>query len=142
MTENKTRRRRRQDADSLITDQPLLARAGMYSPLNNDQIKLIHETALTILEDIGLADAPNEVIDLLSAYGGKQNAKGRLLIPAEIINKAMKQLPKAFSLHGRKLNEDKALNLGQGYAYLGSGGASPQILSFNEKKKLSTARQL
>ena len=87
----------------------------------------IHQTALTILAEIGLAEAPDDIIELLTPHGCTVDVNQRLCIPAELVENIMAKLPKQFIIHGRSGAPD--LMLGHGNAYLGSGGASPQILS-------------
>ncbi len=42
---------------------------GQYKPLTDRDMMRIHETALDALEQIGLADAPQSGIDILTAAG-------------------------------------------------------------------------
>lgn len=135
MDTSQTRRRRKKD-NAINKDgrsQRLVARGGMTPPLAEDQIQKIHLAALEILDDIGLADAPDEVIDLLTPHGARLSAHNRLLLSPDLIQKAMDDLPKTFTLFGR--NEQHNLELGKGFSYPGSGGASPQILAFDDNKK-------
>lgn len=108
----------------------IAALSGGLSPLTLAQCQIIHDSALTILGDIGLSDAPDEVIHLLTPKGAKLTGAGRLLIPASLIEQTMSDLPKTFTLHGRK--SDYGMPLGEGYVYLGSGGASPQVLEYDD----------
>lgn len=114
--------------------QRLKAQSGGLTPLTLAQCQIIHDAALTILAEIGLKDAPDEVLSLLIPKGAKPSETGRLLIPAHLIEQAMSDLPKTFTLHGR--NPDYDMPLGEGYVYLGSGGASPQILEYDDAGKV------
>lgn len=127
MERNRTRRRHRDTGSAASPAQRLVAKAGQYTPLSPDQVNMIDHAARTILGEIGFADAPKEVIDLLSNHGASLNEHGRLHIPEHLVDAATADLPRQFTLHGRKA--DQALSLGCGHVYLGSGGASPQILS-------------
>ena len=130
MAANRTRRRRRNSEGKDIAAgaaPQVTARAGGHALLTADQCQNIHQTALTILAEIGLAEAPDDIIELLAPHGCTVNENQRLCIPAGLVENIMDALPRQFKLHGRSGAPD--LMLGSGHAYLGSGGASPQILS-------------
>jgi len=127
-------RRRKSHNQNPQHGQRLKAQSGGLTPLSLAQCQIIHDTALTILAEIGLMEAPNEVLDLLNPKGAQLSETGRLLIPAHLIEQAMSDLPKTFTLHGR--NPDYDMPLGEGYVFLGSGGASPQILEYDEAGKV------
>lgn len=135
MAEKRNRRRRRSETASSgrAETRSIISQAGGLSPISDDQCRVIHETALTILDEIGLAEAPEEVIALLKPHGASLDPEGRLMIPPVLIEKAMAELPKQFTLFSR--GDHKDLLLGRGHAYLGSGGASPQRLSHDESGK-------
>ena len=130
MAANRTRRRRRngEGADTAAAVAPqVTARAGGHAPLTPEQCRQIHLTALTILAEIGLAEAPQDIVALLAPHGCTLDDNQRLCIPAGLVETVMATLPGQFKIHGRSGAAD--LSLGDGNAYLGSGGASPQILS-------------
>ena len=118
MAANRTRRRRRngEEKDIAVTPQ-VTARAGGHALLTADQCQNIHQTALTILAEIGLAEAPDDIIELLAPHGCTVNDNQRLCIPAGLVENIMDALPRQFKLHGRSGAPD--LMLGSGHAYLG-----------------------
>lgn len=135
-TERSGRRRRDSDSDSkTVSHKHIPARASGLAPLTDQQCQLIHDQALIILDDIGLSDAPVEVIDLLIPHGASMRDDGRLRIPPSIIEQVMVDLPRQFTLHGR--HPDADIHLGGDNVYTGSGGASPQILEYDDHGRAS-----
>ena len=64
---------------------------GTYRPLSQIDMDRINEAALSALEEIGLADAPQSGIDIMVAAGAIYGDDGRLRYPRE---KALEKLPK------------------------------------------------
>ena len=88
MARTRQKRRRRQDASTRVDD-------GVVNPLAPGARKIIHRTALDILENIGLAEAPDVVVDLVSAKGGHLASDGRLRFPRGLVEKEIDTLPGA-----------------------------------------------
>jgi trimethylamine--corrinoid protein Co-methyltransferase len=125
------RRRNNQNNLATISHKHIPAHGNGLSILHNKHCQMIHHQALTILEEIGLSDAPVQVIDLLTPHGAKMDDNGRLHIPPSIIQQMMADLPRQFTLHGRA--DDADIYLGGNNVYTGSGGASPQILEYDDQ---------
>lgn len=137
MENQRSRRRRRPQAetDASAASPVLSAQAGGFAPLGENDCRMIHNTALTILDEVGLAEAPPAVIEKLTPHGARLDENDRLMFPPQLIETVIADLPKAFTLHSRCGKKD--LSLGQGHAYLGSGGASPQRLVHDDDGKAS-----
>ncbi|MGB0180734.1 MAG: trimethylamine methyltransferase family protein [Candidatus Puniceispirillales bacterium] len=125
------RRRHNQTNPASISHKHIPAYGNGLTPLRDEHCQMIHHQALTILAEIGLSDAPVEVIDLLTPYGAHMDDAGRLRIPPSIIEQMMVDLPQQFTLHGRV--DDADIHLGGNNVYTGSGGASPQILEYDDQ---------
>ncbi|MBT6256596.1 MAG: trimethylamine methyltransferase [Alphaproteobacteria bacterium] len=124
------RRRTKQNDQPSVSHKHIPARASGLAPLTDQQCQMIHQQAVIILADIGLSDAPVEVVDLLIPHGASMGDDGRLRIPPSIIEQVMADLPQQFTLHGR--HPDADIHLGGDHVYTGSGGASPQILEYDD----------
>ncbi len=130
--ERSGRRRRSSQSQSVAASQHHMpAQSWGLAPLNDDQCQMIHNQALIILDEIGLSDAPDAVIDLLTPHGARLFDDGRLRIPPSVIERVMADLPRQFTLYGRGADND--LTLGSNHVYTGSGGASPKLLEYDDE---------
>ncbi|MDH5175972.1 MAG: trimethylamine methyltransferase family protein, partial [Gammaproteobacteria bacterium] len=59
--------------------------SGRYLPLTPGDIEKIHRTALRLLAEVGLADAPESGVEYLTRAGCTMNGNGRLLFPAALV---------------------------------------------------------
>jgi len=102
---------------------------GKLRLLSDDETRQIHEAALNILADTGIAGAPDEAAALVTAAGGGMSGEDRLLFPRELVGRCLSALPSQITLHGRGGARD--LVLGGSETHLGTGGASPEILDLD-----------
>ena len=82
--EDRRTRRRHRRADRQGGEQAvhLSATGGQLSLVQPDAQHAIHQAALTLLAETGLADAPAKAIDLVTAAGGWLSASPRRCRPA------------------------------------------------------------
>ena len=99
---------------------------GRYQPLDPSDLPLIDRAARSILQDVGMSEAPAIVSERVIAAGGRLDNDGRLRFPADLTEAALQGMVKDFTLCGQKPEHD--LRLGAGRVYVGSGGAAPMIL--------------
>ncbi len=99
---------------------------GRYKPLSDAEVARVHETALTLLDDIGLASAIPEMVDLVGARGGRLTDQGRLLFPRALVEEVIAGLRRDVVLHGQRPGQE--LDLSDARVHVGSGGASPNIV--------------
>jgi len=59
--------------------------AGQFKPLNQVDMEKIHRGALEILATIGVADAPQELLDIVLPKGCTLNEHGRLCFPVALM---------------------------------------------------------
>ena len=122
-----TRKRRRRRAQPDAAPAAVLAPVGgRLALLDEAELDLIHDAALAILADTGLADPTDEATNLVLGAGGSLSPNGRLLFPPALVERVIDSLPGRITLCGRRPGTD--LVLGGTGVHLGSGGASPQIL--------------
>ena len=125
-----TRQRRRRRAQPAAVAEAVLAPVGgRLALLGDGELDLIHDAALAILADTGLADPTEEATDLVLGAGGSLSPDGRLLFPPSLVERVIDSLPGRITLCGRRPGTD--LVLGGTAVHLGSGGASPQILDLD-----------
>lgn len=99
---------------------------GQYRPISADGIKAIHQTALRILSEIGLASATPRCIKTVCEAGGAVSDAGRLLFPAELVERVLKEAGRGFKLYGQRQEYD--LDPSGSRIHLGTSGAAVQIV--------------
>lgn len=133
--EEVSRRRGGRDARRALRARPIprdeaAVRPGMeggqYKPLSDRDMQRIHESALTLLETVGLGQAIPTCIELLTAKGCFMNAHGRLCFPRSLIEDTLAMCAREFTLYGRDPKHDM-----QPYGnkvYFGTAGAAVHIV--------------
>ena len=124
----KRKRRRRPSASSAAAPPRQLGGivGGRYQPLNPSDLPVVDQAVRKILQDVGMSEAPEIVIEHVTAAGGSVDSDGRLHFSAELIERALNGLAKDFKLCGQKSAHD--MQLGGRRVYVGSGGAAPLIM--------------
>ena len=123
------RSRRRQQKRVSQSAEKIIPNTGRLKFFSDAQLCSIHDASLQILETIGLSDAPEEAIKLVCDNGGKLTDSGRLTFPQKLVNKAISNLRKSFSLYAR--DKDQNLDLSGYKVHTGTGGASPMIVDMS-----------
>ncbi|MDX1576808.1 MAG: trimethylamine methyltransferase family protein, partial [Kiloniellales bacterium] len=99
---------------------------GRYRPLTEREVTRIHETALDLLERIGLASAIPSMVERVVAAGGRLTETGRLLFPRALVEDTVAGARRSFVVHGQRPGLE--MELGGTRVHVGSGGASPSIV--------------
>ncbi|MEN8212003.1 MAG: trimethylamine methyltransferase family protein, partial [Thermodesulfobacteriota bacterium] len=102
---------------------------GIYTPLSQEQIKIIHKAALQILEKTGITyeSGLDDTIELLEKHGAKiDHDNSRIKFPEELIMKQVAKAPEKVVLCGQ--DEKNDLHLTQDRVHLGTGGSAINIL--------------
>ena len=71
---------------------------GSYAPLSDAEQQKIHRAALQALEEIGLADAPESGVEVLTAAGAILGDDGRLRFPSALVEDTLAKAARAASL--------------------------------------------
>jgi len=101
---------------------------GQYRPLSDSDLKAIYDTALRLLETLGMGEVPDRLArDLLAA--GAIQAGNRLQFPRDMVQSAIKHAAKTFTLHGR--DPARSIIVGGQKVYFGTGGAAVQTLDID-----------
>ena len=109
--------------DSLRPVRPGM-RGGAYKPLSDADVLKIHNAALDALEHIGLADAPESGIELMTKAGAKLTDTGRLIFPRALIEDTVANAARNFVLHGQDPKHD--MEPWGSNVYFGTAGAPPR----------------
>jgi trimethylamine--corrinoid protein Co-methyltransferase len=102
---------------------------GAYKPLSEQDLRRIYDTALDLLEKLGIGDVPDRLFTDLLAIGAIDNGKGRVLFPPKLVEEAIDQAAKTFTLHGR--DPERSITVGGNKVYFGTGGAAVQTLDMD-----------
>lgn len=102
---------------------------GCYQPLQSSEITTIYTSALRILAEIGMAEAPPVVVEKAIAQGAYRNELGRLCYPTALVEDIIAQAAKSFVFYGRDSRHD--FELGGERVYFGTGGAAVQTLDLD-----------
>ena len=99
---------------------------GRYKPLTETQVARIHDTALTALEEIGLADAPPSGIAAMCAAGAILQDNGRLTFPRALVEDMLTRAAREITLCARDPAQD--LQLGPSRVHYGTAGAAVHMV--------------
>ncbi len=84
-------------------------KGGSYWPLSDRDLARFHETALDVLERIGIGDPLPELIALAEAKGCWLNDEGRICFPRAFVEDVIAGACHEFTIHGRDPAYDIAL---------------------------------
>ena len=119
--------RRKRNAAELTNEPeypPLIG--GRFRPLLPSELDRIVQTALTILETIGMAGVPPELAEKLCTRGAILRDDLRLCFPRSMVEDAIARAPEKVALPG--FDPAQGIEVGGGSALIGTGGAAVQVL--------------
>ncbi len=105
---------------------PAGAAGGRFAPLTGAEVETTHETALELLETLGLSQATPSMVEKVTAHGGRLTEQGRLIFPRDLVEAALAGARRDVTLFGRASGTD--LDLSGDRLHFSSGGASPSIV--------------
>ena len=135
------RNRRANDCAAPGTKTPRLGGlpGGRYRPLNETDMALIDQGVRRILQDVGMSNAPETVIERVTAAGGELGPDRRLHFSADLIERALQGMARGLSLCGQQ--PEYALQLRPGRVHAGSGGAAPLVLDLDSRRYRESSLQ-
>ncbi len=99
---------------------------GRYNPLSDIDVQNIHNAALTALEKIGLADAPETGVEILTGAGAILGDDGRIRFSRALVEDMLALARKEVTLHARNPAHD--LDLRGTRVYYGTAGAAVHVV--------------
>jgi trimethylamine--corrinoid protein Co-methyltransferase len=72
--------------------------SGRFKPLSQSGVEQIHQTALRLLWEVGLGDATESGIEIMTAAGCTLNDAGRLLFPRALVEDTIAKAGSRFPL--------------------------------------------
>ena len=120
-------------------------RGGMASNvlkvLTDAEIQRIHQAALTVLDEIGIADAPQSGIDIMVAAGARLGDDGRLRYSPALVEDMLAKAGRDITLFGRDPAHDMKLS-GTNVHYGTAGAAVNMVEPDGREYRHSTLRDL
>ena len=114
---------------------------GQYKPLTDAGVARIHEAALEALETIGLSQAPQSGIEIMTDAGAILGDDGRLRFPRALVEDMLAVAGRNITLYARDPKHD--LHLTGSNVYYGTAGAAVHIVDpVTLKYRDSTAQDL
>ena len=115
--------------------------AGQYRPLADEQVRRIHEAALTVLEETGVEVMPSPCREVWRKAGARIDfASNRVFIPRALVADALDIAAREVRLCGQSEAHD--LLLGGARVYMGTGGAAVKVLDLDGSVRESRLRDL
>ena len=99
---------------------------GQYKPLKESDLERIHETALKLLETVGIGQAIPSCVEAMTARGCWMNDRGRLCIPRGLVEDILATCARDFVLHARDPKHD--MEPSGKRVYFGTAGAAVHIV--------------
>lgn len=104
---------------------------GAYRPLTESDCRSIYETALDLLEDIGMGSPIPTFVEVVTGAGGRLGEDGRLRYPRQLVEKAIGTAAKSFTWHG--IDPDRGIDLSDRKVHFGTAGAAVLMLDHQTK---------
>ena len=105
---------------------------GSYAPLSDADCQNIHQAALQILEEIGLADAPQSGVEILTGAGALLGDDGRIRFPRALVEDMLAKAARNVTLPGRDSAHD--LKLSGKNVHFGTAGAAVNMVDVDTQK--------
>ena len=102
---------------------------GRYQPLSDTEVAMIYQTALKLLAELGMGEAPPKLVEVATARGAEVNTLGRLTFPSTMVEDIVAGAARSFVYHGRDPKHD--FEIGGDRVYFGTGGAAVQTLDLD-----------
>ncbi|WP_164828882.1 trimethylamine methyltransferase family protein [Sinorhizobium meliloti] len=114
---------------------------GQYKPLTEANVRRIHEAALDALEQIGLANAPQSGVEIMTGAGAILGEDGRLRFPRALVEDMLAIAARDITLYARDPKQD--LELSGTHVYYGTAGAAVHVVDVEKREyRESTAKDL
>ncbi len=102
---------------------------GAYRPFTDVEAQRVHGAVLNVMENVGLGEAPDFVVDRITSNGGIVNNAGRLTFPRALVEDVIASARRDVVLHGQKSGCE--LDLSGTNVHVGSGGAAPSMIDID-----------
>jgi len=114
--------------------------SGRYRPLSQTDMDQIHQTALRLLAEVGLADATESGLEYMVKAGCTLHSNGRLLFPRALVEDTLAKAGRNFVLYAQDPRFD--MEPWGKRAYFGTAGAAVNIVDQHGVYRESTIQDL
>ncbi len=106
---------------------------GAYTPLTESDMERVYDTALELIEEVGMGDPVPEFIEAVTGAGGHMDSDGRLHYPRAVVQRIVEEVAaKSWVWHG--LDEDKSIELSDRKVHFGTAGAAVLVLDYHNRE--------
>ena len=121
--------------------KPVQYQQAPVSLLSDDAIEQIHQTALTILQEVGMAILSPNAREKFSTAGFNVKANSDLIhFDKALIESLVAKAPSAFTLHAR--NPVKNIKIGDGHAAFCSVGGPAYVMDLDKGRRNGTYAEM
>jgi len=99
---------------------------GKFKPLTESELETVYDTALDLLENVGMGNPIREFVAVVTAAGGWVDDNERLHYPRGVVEGAIRTAAKEFIWHG--LDDDRSIELKDSKVHFGTAGAAVLML--------------
>jgi len=109
-------------------------RGGSYRVMSEKEITEVHETSISILEEVGFETSYTPLLQLLEDKGAAVDwHEKRVYLPRELVSRCIKQAPSEFVYYG--LEKGNEIYLGEDRVYFGAGGKALYVLEEGQNRR-------
>ncbi len=131
----------RKMVDRPASIQPLKSKLRL-SVLDDNDIKMIDQAALTILNEVGVHMPSEKVLKVMDQVGSEVDfEKKNVRIPADVVKKYMANAPRHFILPGRERPELDVKLDGKSGTYCNNGGTAAFAIDFETRTVRASCKQ-
>ncbi len=106
---------------------------GAYTPLTESDMQRVYDTALDLLEEIGMGDPIPEFIEAVTGAGGHLDSNERLHYPRAVVQRVVEDVAaKSWVWHG--IDEDRSIELSDRKVHFGTSGAAVLMLDYHSRE--------
>ena len=98
---------------------------GRFAPLTETDMVQVLDTALDLLERVGMGSPIEEFIDVVTGAGGWMDDADRLHYPRGVVERAVETAAKEWVWHG--FDDDRSIEVGGNRVHFGTAGAAVLI---------------
>ena len=103
---------------------------GFTEVATQEQLEMIHDTSMTILEEVGIEILNDEARRLMVEAGARLDSNGsKVYFDRGLIMEKIASVPSEFTLHAR--NPDRSIKIGHPYINFGSVASAPNTNSLD-----------
>ena len=105
---------------------------GAYTPLTPSDMERVYDTALDLIEDVGMGDPIPEFTEAVTSAGGRLDDNNRLHYPRGVVQRIVEEVAaKSWTWHG--IDEDKGMDLSGTKVHYGTAGAAVLVLDYHSR---------